>query len=76
MLPISLLLAIALGVPASTAGADDAAWRDIARAPIEGRIDAGVVWTGRRVLVWGGVHRGNTIEAVADGAGYDPARDR
>jgi hypothetical protein len=53
--------------------ADGPVWKAIARAPIPGRIDAGVVWTGEEMIVWGGVTRGATIEAASDGAAYDPA---
>jgi hypothetical protein len=52
-----------------------ASWRPLPKAPIAGRIGAGVVWTGEEMIVWGGVSRGGTIEAVADGAAYDPVAD-
>ena len=45
------------------------------KAPIVGRIGANAVWTGDEVIVWGGVARGGSIEAVGDGAIYDPADD-
>jgi hypothetical protein len=47
-------------------------WQKIAKAPIAGRIGAGTVWTGNEMLAWGGVVRAGSIEAVGDGAAYDP----
>lgn len=49
-----------------------ASWRPLPKAPIVGRIGAGVVWTGEEMIVWGGVSRQGTIEPVGDGAAYDP----
>jgi hypothetical protein len=51
------------------------AWRALDTAPIEGRIAEGVVWTGREMIVWGGVTRAGTPALAADGAAYDPAAD-
>ncbi len=50
-------------------------WRALPAAPIIGRIGAGVVWTGKEMLVWGGLSRAvaTGIELVHDGAAYDPA---
>lgn len=45
-------------------------WRTLPPAPISARTDATSVWTGRDVLIWGGM-QGNTL--FADGALYDPA---
>jgi hypothetical protein len=50
-------------------------WRELRQAPIEGRIGAGVVWTGKEMIVWGGVTRAKRIEAADDGGAYDPATD-
>jgi hypothetical protein len=50
-------------------------WQAIAEAPIDGRIAEGVVWTGREMVVWGGVTRSGTPEMAADGAAYDPVAD-
>src|SRR5438132_12123259 len=47
-------------------------WVTIAAPPIAGRISEGVVWTGKEMIVWGGVSAG---AQVADGAAYDPAAD-
>lgn len=44
-------------------------WRTLPPAPISARTDATSVWTGRDVLIWGGM-QGNTL--FADGALYDP----
>lgn len=43
-------------------------WRALPEAPVEGRQNAGVVWSGEELLVWGGVPR-------SGGAAYDPAAD-
>ncbi|ROO85396.1 hypothetical protein EDD29_2939 [Actinocorallia herbida] len=54
-------------------------------APVPGRSWSGAVWTGREMVVWGGVtEREETdgkkvrtvVEERADGAAYDPATDR
>jgi hypothetical protein len=53
-------------------------WRGIARAPLAGRLDHAAVWTGTEMVVWGGsrpASRGRS-RVLADGAAYDPARDR
>ena len=61
---------------ASTVGKPTSpAWRALADAPIDGRIAAGVVWTGREMIVWGGVERGGSPALASDGAVYDPAAD-
>lgn len=57
------------------------AWRRIAPAPIAPRTDPVSVWTGERMLVWGGDLSGNPMDEergtfAADGASYDPRRDR
>jgi hypothetical protein len=52
-------------------------WRSIAVAPIPGRTDFGVVWTGQQMIVWGGLEdagRGDS-RASASGAMYTPAND-
>ncbi len=50
-------------------------WRALPPAPIAGRMDASTLWTGREMIVWGGVSRGAHGQASArsDGAAYDPA---
>jgi hypothetical protein len=81
-----ILIAIALTLPVAAWARDDApqpasgpriptgspTWEAIPRAPIAGRISAGVVWTGEEMIVWGGVTRSRAIEAVSDGAAFDP----
>jgi hypothetical protein len=58
----------------------EASWKVIPDAPIAGRFRNSIVWTGREVLVWGGVpapdHAGGLGDSRdrADGAAYDPAR--
>ena len=48
-------------------------WAPLPAAPIAGRIAAGAVWTGREMVVWGGVARGSgTPSAASDGAAYNP----
>ena len=49
------------------------AWRAIAPAPVPGRFDAAAVWTGSRLLVWGGLDADR--RALGRGASYDPATD-
>jgi hypothetical protein len=53
-----------LGVPGS------ARWARLPRAPIAPRSEYGAVWTGKKMIVWGG-YSGNT--QYGDGAAYDPA---
>ena len=50
-------------------------WRDLPAAPITGRWSHLSVWTGREVLMWGGLQSdpdGETLRWVSDGAAYDP----
>lgn len=49
------------------------AWRRTSPAPIEGRLNPSVEWSGSEVLVWGG-HRPDGT-ARHDGAAYDPGTD-
>jgi hypothetical protein len=53
-------------------------WRRLPPAPLPARADATVVWTGREVLVVGGVPavRTDRDRGPTDGAAYDPARGR
>jgi hypothetical protein len=48
-------------------------WRRIPDAPISGRELPVSAWTGRELLVWGGL---NGATSLADGAAYDPSTDR
>ncbi|MGH2659408.1 MAG: hypothetical protein ACRDHS_07025 [Actinomycetota bacterium] len=48
------------------------AWRTVSDAPIEPRFGVVTVWTGSRILVWGG---GERSDPATDGALYDPATD-
>lgn len=63
------------GSPTASPTAPAPQWEAMARAPIVGRIAEGVVWTGRRVIIWGGLYRGAQVREVTDGAIYDPAAD-
>jgi hypothetical protein len=47
-------------------------WRIIADAPIEPPFGVVTVWTGSRILVWGG---GERSDPATDGALYDPVTD-
>jgi N-acetylneuraminic acid mutarotase len=49
-------------------------WAPIPTAPLEPRGSSAAVWTGSRVLVWGGEIEGpaSSGESFADGASYDP----
>lgn len=49
-------------------------WRPLADAPLDGRIDALVIWTGVEVLVVGGRQPGEPV-TLTDGAAYDPVAD-
>lgn len=46
-------------------------WRPMMRGPLAGRTQAQAAWSGREVLIWGGI--GGDI--YDDGAAYDPATD-
>jgi hypothetical protein len=48
-------------------------WHPMKAAPIPPRRTSAAVWTGRELIVWGGV---DGRSASADGAAYDPIRDR
>jgi hypothetical protein len=57
----------------STAGPlSSGSWHDIANGPLSFRTLVASTWTGRELLVWGGVD-GTTF--FDDGAAYDPATD-
>ena len=47
-----------------------AGWARLPRAPIAPRSEYAAVWTGKKMIVWGG-YSGNT--QYGDGAAYDPA---
>jgi N-acetylneuraminic acid mutarotase len=56
-------------------------WRVLAPAPLSPRSVAPAVWTGTRMLVWGGagsqrVGNGIRLKGLADGAAYAPRLDR
>lgn len=74
---LALVLTAAFASPASASVASheqpSPTWQPIAKAPIDGRIGAGAVWTGDEMIVWGGVVRAGSIEAVGDGAAFDPS---
>ena len=55
----------ALAVPGS------AGWARLPRAPIAPRSEYTAIWTGKKMIVWGG-YSGNTT-LYGDGAAYDPA---
>jgi hypothetical protein len=73
--------AIAVSGPAARAGWSSVtmsappSWRTLPKAPIAGRLGASAVWTGRQMLVWGGVSRSvpEHAERRSDGATYNPA---
>jgi len=56
------------GMPLAVPGA--AGWARLPRAPIAPRSEYAAVWTGTKMIVWGG-YSGNTTHG--DGAAYDPA---
>ena len=55
-------------------------WQRVAPAPIAPRAFHSAVWTGARMIVWGGTGApylpGHKRRLLADGAAYDPRRDR
>lgn len=53
---------------------EKARWTPLSTSPLAARRGQVAVWTGRRMLVWGGT--GANDEALADGAAYDPSTDR
>lgn len=50
-------------------------WRKIADSPLIGRTGAASVWTGSRLLVWGGRGGRTSFSPRSDGAAYDPDQD-
>ncbi|MFN2606419.1 MAG: Kelch repeat-containing protein [Acidimicrobiales bacterium] len=71
------------GAPSSSSGGSArAAWRPLAASPVAGRQGPATVWTGKEMLVWGGVActanpcQGDGTTPLADGAAYDPVADR
>jgi hypothetical protein len=48
-------------------------WSLLPVAPIAGRNDSAVAWTGTQMLIWGGVTGADDDQPMADGAAYDPA---
>lgn len=47
-------------------------WEVLPPAPVRIRTEASEVWTGKELLVWGGLVDGSPSEIYDDGAGYDP----
>ncbi len=54
-------------------GVENDAWRRTSPAPIEGRLNPSVEWSGSEVLVWGGQRPDGA--ARHDGAAYNPMTD-
>lgn len=73
---VSVVVAVAFASTIPSTAAATSSWHPIATAPIPGRLGAGVVWTGHRMIVWGGVSGTYGKEARRDGAIYDPVADR
>ena len=48
-------------------------WRTVSDGPLAPRSNHSMVWTGRELLVWGGVANGIGGRFLADGAALDPA---
>ncbi|MGH9036778.1 MAG: hypothetical protein ACRD0O_13525, partial [Acidimicrobiia bacterium] len=53
-------------------------WRPMSEFPLSARFSARAVWTGELLVVWGGARAGDGEDPppLADGAAYDPERDR
>lgn len=64
------------GAPLRNAASAQASWRPLPPAPIPGRLGASTVWTGREMIVWGGVTRSASghVAPRSDGAVYNPAK--
>jgi hypothetical protein len=81
---VAFALALSPGESAAKARGQAAdpslAWRALPKAPIAGRLGESAVWTGREMIVWGGVTRSGLgqreLRADSDGAAYDPATRR
>jgi len=82
---VAVLPAVVLGAtggPVSSNGSSLAravgGWRPLPPAPVAGRLGEGFVWTGRELVIAGGVTRTRTGTArlPADGAAYEPATRR
>jgi len=74
-----LVGALAVSAPGGEAAGARLSWRPLPMAPIVGRLDASTVWTGREMIVWGGVNRPAVLGSAAprsDGAAYDPSTGR
>jgi hypothetical protein len=67
------VVAMAAAVAAGCGGGSSSSWKPLPKAPIAGRIGEGVVWTGKEMIVWGGVTRTGAVRPASDGAAYDPA---
>src|SRR5437879_2337055 len=68
---VALLVAapLVLAAVSPTPGGSAGHWQAIATAPVAPRLPAVAVWTGSRMLVWGGM---NDVREFGDGAAYDP----
>jgi len=71
---VAVAAALAVVLIGRGTGSSSASWTPLPRAPIRGRLSPGAIWTGSRMIVWGGVARTGRVEAVGDGAAYDPAK--
>jgi len=72
---IALIAGWAVNAPRGHAANRSPSWRALPSAPIPGRLDASTVWTGREMIVWGGVNRPTRGSPAprSDGAAYNPA---
>ena len=72
---VTLLIALAVSARGGRAASVGPSWRVLPRAPVPGRLGASTVWTGREMIVWGGVARSFSGQAAprSDGAAYNPA---
>lgn len=63
------------GGPGGAKALADGHWTTLPDAPIAGRYDSAVAWTGTQMLVWGG-SSATGEQMFADGAAYDPTTER
>jgi hypothetical protein len=70
-----LALAAAFFIARATNDGSAAAWQPLPRAPVAGRLAEAVAWTGRELIVAGGVTRraDGSAAPATDAAAYDPA---
>ncbi len=70
---LALIAGSAANAPGGEAASSTPSWRLLPKSPIAGRLAASAVWTGREMIVWGGMARSVNAGPRSDGAAYNPA---